>query len=237
MQSILSLLQWIFLIPVVGGSIYAVLCLIAVLRFRKKAVSPTPSNWPPVTVLKPVCGLEKNQRENLRSACLQDYPEFQVVYSVQNLDDPVIPLLKEIQREFGPERVSVAVESIRFDTNGKINNLMGALPNARYDILIISDSDVYHPHSGARRFFCERADSCGPVRSFFRRCQDGRHAGADGFVRSCRTPYYNGGSDHVVEDRGLSGFEKSAPSPLKRNGCLCLLVFVLYKKNRPLEGF
>jgi hypothetical protein len=45
---------------------------------------------------------------------------------VQNLDDPVIPLLKEIQREFGPEIVSVAVENIRVGTDGKINNLLGA---------------------------------------------------------------------------------------------------------------
>lgn len=145
MQSILSLLQWIFLIPVVGGSVYAVLCLIAVLRFCNRAVSPTKysfSEWPPVTILKPVCGIEKNQRENLRSACLQDYPEFQVVYSVQNLDHPVIPLLKEIRKEFGADKVSVAIENVRVGTNGKINNLLGALPYARNDILIISDSDV-----------------------------------------------------------------------------------------------
>jgi ceramide glucosyltransferase len=145
MHFISSILQWICLIPVAGGSVYAVLCMITFLRFCRKAVPPTDgsfSGWPSVTILKPVCGLEKNQRENLRSACLQDYPAFQVVYSVQNLDDPVIPLLMDIQREFGAEKVSVAVERVRAGTNGKINNLLGALPYARNDILIISDSDV-----------------------------------------------------------------------------------------------
>ncbi len=98
--------------------------------------------WPPVTILKPVRGLEKNLKSNLRSACLQDYPDFQVVLSVQDFNDPAIPLLKEIQREF-PERVSVAVEDTQAGPNGKINNLLGALRHARHDILVISDSDVH----------------------------------------------------------------------------------------------
>jgi ceramide glucosyltransferase len=86
--------------------------------------------------------LEKNLEDNLRSACLQDYPEFQVVFSVQNLDDPAIPVLKEIQQEH-PERVSVAIDNRSAGLNGKINNLLGALPHALHDILVISDSDIH----------------------------------------------------------------------------------------------
>jgi ceramide glucosyltransferase len=144
-QFFLSLLQWIFLIPTIGGSIFVILCLLAVFRLRTQPDVPPPypfSQWPPATILKPVCGLEKNQGVNLRSTCLQDYPEFQVVFSVQDPNDPVIPLLKEIQQEFGPERVFVAIENRQVGPNGKINNLLGALPHARYDILVISDSDV-----------------------------------------------------------------------------------------------
>ena len=107
---ILYIVSWIFLIPTIGGSVYAVLCMFAAIRFRTLSAK-IPGNplesCPPVTVLKPVHGLEKNQRENLRSACLQDYPQFQVVFSVQDSADPSIPLLKEIQREFGAERVTV----------------------------------------------------------------------------------------------------------------------------------
>jgi ceramide glucosyltransferase len=95
-----------------------------------------------VTVLKPVHGLEKDLRENLRSACIQDYPDYQVVLSVQRQDDAAIPLLREIQQEFGAERVTVAVENRRVGANGKINNLVGGLAHARHDILVISDSDI-----------------------------------------------------------------------------------------------
>jgi ceramide glucosyltransferase len=86
--------------------------------------------------------LEKNLRENLRSICIQDYPEFQVVFSVQSPDDAAIPLLQEIRREFGRERVTVAIENCRAGTNGKINNMIGGLRHARYELLVISDSDV-----------------------------------------------------------------------------------------------
>jgi len=140
-----QILEWLFLIPVIGGSVYGLLCVIAVFRLRRQADSisrKTAESWPAVTILKPVHNLEKNQRSNLRSACLQDYPEFQVVFSVQDSDDPAIPLLREIQDEFGPERVTVAVENFRPGTNGKINNMVGGLRHARHDVLVISDSDV-----------------------------------------------------------------------------------------------
>ena len=145
------ILEWLVLIPVLGGSVYALLCLWAVVRFRMqareyKAISAAPqsdTSWPSVTILKPVHGLEKLQRKNLRSACLQDYPEFQVVFSVQDKDDPAIPLLYDLQKEFGEERVTVAVENFRTGTNGKINNMIGGLRHARHDVLVISDSDVY----------------------------------------------------------------------------------------------
>jgi ceramide glucosyltransferase len=138
-------LEWIFLIPAIGGSVYAVLCILAVSRFRihsKNRRKPNSELWPAVTVLKPVHGLEKNQRENLRSTCIQDYAEFQVVFSVQDPQDPAIPILKEIQQEFGDKRVTVAIENCRTGTNGKINNMIGGLRHARYDVLVISDSDV-----------------------------------------------------------------------------------------------
>ena len=142
--SLLGVVEWICLVPAICGSIFAVLCVLTMIWFHAKrpALKARFNDWPPVTVLKPVHGLEKNLRENLRSTCIQEYPGFQVVFSVQELDDPAIPLLREMEKEFGPERVAVAIENYRLGTNGKINNLMGGLLKAKYDILVISDSDV-----------------------------------------------------------------------------------------------
>ncbi len=153
MPSLIDLLQWLCLIPALGGSVYGLLCVPAARRFCRqqatglsgpsRAGSPFAGGaWPPVTVLKPVHGLEKNLKENLRSVCLQDYPDYQVVFSAQRHDDPAIPLLHELQREFGSGLVTVVVKNLQTGMNGKVNNLLGALTEAKHDILLISDSDI-----------------------------------------------------------------------------------------------
>lgn len=132
------------LLPVVGGSVYALLCVGAAALFaRRRDRPPAPvATWPPVSLIKPICGLEKDLAKNLRSACSQDYPAFQVVLSIQRPDDPALPLLRKLESEFGPERVSVVVADSAPVVNGKIQNLVGALAAARHDLLVISDSDV-----------------------------------------------------------------------------------------------
>ncbi len=140
-----SLLQAVCLIPVIAGSIYSILCLLAMWRFRAHSKPPTGcsfSEWPEVTILKPLRGLEKNQELNLRSACQQDYPEFQVILSVQDPDDPSLPLLRKIEQAFDSKRIAVVIGNRHVGPNGKIDNLLGALPYARHDILVVSDSDV-----------------------------------------------------------------------------------------------
>jgi ceramide glucosyltransferase len=95
-----------------------------------------------VTILKPIYGIEKNLEANLRSACTQDYPDYQVVLSAQRLDEPALPLMRRIAREFGPERVSVAVEQSEPVVNGRVQNLRIGLAAARHEILVTSDSDM-----------------------------------------------------------------------------------------------
>jgi ceramide glucosyltransferase len=144
MNPALVVVESVLALPVLGGSVYAVLCAAALVRFKGAERRPRAQldSWPPVTVLKPICGLEKGLEENLRSTCQQDYPTFQVVLSAQRADDPALPLLRKIEREMGPERVTVVVDDRQTAPNGKIRNLLGALPYARHDVLVISDSDV-----------------------------------------------------------------------------------------------
>ncbi len=143
LNDLVTVLQWMIAVPILVGSVYGVLCLAAAaVLLRSRPAAAWSGEWPAVTILKPVHGMEKDLRENLRTACRQDYPAFQVVFSVQRPDDPALPLLHDLKREFGAERVTVAVESRRAGCNGKINNLLGALAHARYDVLVISDSDV-----------------------------------------------------------------------------------------------
>jgi ceramide glucosyltransferase len=145
MSWVVVLLQDIMLLPTVIGSVHSLISLFAVLWFcRMHAPSTVIQSvfQPPVTVLKPVYGLEKHLKANLRSICLQDYPVYQVVLCFQRPDDPALPLAWEIQQEFGANRVSVVVSQIQAGPNGKVNNLLGGLTEARHEILVMSDSDV-----------------------------------------------------------------------------------------------
>ena len=144
MTSAGSIAQALALVPVVCGVVYCLLNLSAGLLFarrRPSALLPDAA-VPSVTILKPICGLEKDLERNLRSCCEQDYPEYQVVLAVQRATDPALPLLNALAAEYGPERVTVAIAKGEPLANGKIQNLTGAIQLARHEILVISDSDM-----------------------------------------------------------------------------------------------
>jgi ceramide glucosyltransferase len=167
----LSALTVVLASGIAVGMILWFATLVAAFFFRNRRIptSGVLDTLPPVTILKPVCGLEKNLAENLRTACEQDYPTYQVVYSAQRQDDPAIDVLRELEREFGPERVSVVVSDVQVGENGKINNLAGALPSARHDILVISDSDVRLRPDYLKAIVSPLADpSIGGVSTYFK---------------------------------------------------------------------
>ena len=142
----MSLIEALLLVPVVGGSLfYMATQVTASLFFRSEQGQATNTNQPPVTMLKPIYGLERNLERNLRSALSQDYPDYQVVMSVQRLDDPALPLLRHLEQEYGPERATVVAVQSEPVVNGKVQNLENGLSAARHDILVISDSDVFTP--------------------------------------------------------------------------------------------
>src|SRR5262249_26605682 len=135
-----DVLQTILVIPVLAGSVFCMLCMWAAARFFSRH-RPSSTYLPPVTVLKPIYGLDKGLEENLLSLCRQDHPEYQIVLSVQRTDDPSLPLLRRLAREF-PDRVTLVIEPSEPVVNGKVQNLVSALGAARHDTLVISDSDV-----------------------------------------------------------------------------------------------
>ena len=139
-MDLLQAIQILLLIPVAGGSVFCLLCVWAAGRFMS-APRPASTYLPPITVLKPVYGLDKGLEDNLLSLCRQDYPDYQIVIGVQRLDDPALPLLRRLEREFA-HRITLVVKPSEPVVNGKVQNLVNALAHARHDILIISDSDV-----------------------------------------------------------------------------------------------
>ena len=151
-----SVLMHALLIPVVSGSIFSLLTVVATWRFVVRRPPPA-TDLPPVTVLKPIYGVDRDLEQNLLSFCTQDYPDFQLVMSLQRHDDPALPLLRRLEQAY-PERVTVVIEESAPTVNGKVQNMVIGLTAARHALLVVSDSDVRAPRDYLRSMVPSLAD-------------------------------------------------------------------------------
>lgn len=131
------------LLLAVAPLVYYVLASVAALRFfRRERARSLPPITPPVSVLKPVRGLDFGSYENFLSFCLQDYPDYELLFAVNDDKDPAVPLIHRLQREFPERRIRLFAGAERLGANRKINKLARLVREARNDILVISDGDV-----------------------------------------------------------------------------------------------
>ena len=98
---------------------------------------------PGVSILKSLKGLDPGMMDAFRSHCRQSYAgEFELLFGVASLDDPAAAAVEQLQAEF-PERAIRLVECPeRLGTNGKVSTLAQLAAHARYDFLLINDSDI-----------------------------------------------------------------------------------------------
>ena len=153
-----SLLTLVLLVPVVSGSTFSVLTVLATWRFYTRRSALNTVALPPVTVLKPVYGLDRELAAGLRSFCEQDYPELQIVMSLQRPDDPALPLLRALEAEF-PARVTVVIGASPPSVNGKVQNMVIGMTAARHQHLVVSDSDVRAPRDYLQHMVAPLADA------------------------------------------------------------------------------
>ena len=98
---------------------------------------------PPMTILKPIAGLEPGLFENLSSFCAQNYPQFQVVFGVDRGDAATAALIEDVARAHPDVPVARAAAGAAGAANLKVARLLTMLPLATYDILVISDADTH----------------------------------------------------------------------------------------------
>jgi ceramide glucosyltransferase len=115
---------------------------ILVTRFAAQART-LPARLPPVTILKPLCGDEPLLEEALTSCCCQNYPDFQIVFGVQDKADPALAVAQRLRDRFPRCDIAIVVDDTPHGPNRKVANLINMLPSARYDVLVISDSDLH----------------------------------------------------------------------------------------------
>jgi ceramide glucosyltransferase len=123
--------------------IYYLLAIFSSWRFfRQPESAPDRAFTPPVSILKPFRGLDPDAYENLASFCRQDYPEYEMIFCVDPDDDTVRPMVEKLQRDYPQHEIRVLYGSGRIASNDKVAKLARMAAEARYETVVISDSDV-----------------------------------------------------------------------------------------------
>jgi ceramide glucosyltransferase len=163
MVSILIVVQIVAVVGVVSSSIYYLLCLwcaATFLRERQAGEGARPTRFlPPISILKPLKGTDPEIYESFRSHCLQDYPEYEIIFGVSDPNDPAIESVKALQREFPNRRIQLVVSEKILGANVKVSTLAQMLTEARYDHLIVNDSDIRVEPDYLRRVTAPLANS------------------------------------------------------------------------------
>src|ERR1700683_5215735 len=111
--------------------LYYVIAIIAALRFFF-SLPPAPSDFlPPVSVLKPVRGLDRETYENYASFCAQEYPEFEVLFCVSDRDDPAVPVIERLIRDFPKRSIRLLTGSSPLGVSDKVNKLCRMVQESR----------------------------------------------------------------------------------------------------------
>ena len=123
---------------------YLILVWVAVLRFRKQdgAAARVAAELPPVTLLKPVHGIEPQLRDSLESFFRLDYPQFEIIFGARSLDDPALAIVRDLMCKHPQVPVKLVASGEPGWPNAKCWSLGKMVSEAKFDYLVISDSDV-----------------------------------------------------------------------------------------------
>jgi ceramide glucosyltransferase len=140
--SIVDTVFWLLAAAATLGTLYQIVSATLLGRLFSAGL-PEAKALPPVSVLKPLCGLEPDLERNLRSFCQQNYPAYQIVFGVHDADDEALAVAKKLQGEFPDLAISLSIGSGRPESgNPKVANLLDMMPHASHDVLVLSDSDT-----------------------------------------------------------------------------------------------
>src|SRR6202158_3540463 len=170
-----AVLEAVAAIGTVGSLFFyflSALSLASYLSDRRKQLKQPPlreSQPPPVSILKPLKGVDPEIWESFCSHCEQDYPQFQLIFGVSDPTDPAIEVVRNLQAKYPNLPIELIVCDRVLGTNVKLSNLAQMLPAARHQLLLVNDSDIRVPPDYLRNTIAPLADaSVGLVTCLYR---------------------------------------------------------------------
>ncbi len=159
---LLRIIEIVALLGAIASMAYYGLCLwsaVDFLRQRKAAGEGARPTWfLPVSILKPLKGTDPEMYESLRGHCLQDYPEYEIIFGVNDPTDPSRHLVERLKSEFPQLSIRWMVCAKNLGANIKVSNLTQMLVEAKYDRVLVNDSDIRVPLDYLRRVMAPLAD-------------------------------------------------------------------------------
>ena len=133
--------MYILIALVTGATIFSLLSILAAVRFLATR-RPAPSAMEPISILKPLAGLDAGLESNLRTCFEQAYPAFEILFAVRHAGDPSIGVVERLRLEYPhvPTRLMITGEPPY--PNAKVFSLDRMLAAAANDLVVMSDSDI-----------------------------------------------------------------------------------------------
>ncbi len=140
--------------------------VVAIGRFRRPPrLAALSSQLPPVSLVRPLCGIDNYAADTLSSTFALDYPRYEILFCVASAKDPVVPLVERLIADHAGVQARLLIGDERISTNPKLNNMLKGWAEAAHDWIILADSTVLMPPNYIQRLFASWRDDTGLVAS------------------------------------------------------------------------
>ena len=137
------MIELIFGIIIIFGILYTLQMMLSTdIQINKIPLVASSNQFHPITILKPLKGVDDNLEDNLKSFFKLDYPKYEILFGINSEDDLAVEIVKKLMKKYSHIKSKLVISSNGNFLNPKINNLNNIVFHAQYDYILISDSNV-----------------------------------------------------------------------------------------------